>query len=90
MTPSSVAGEVSQWQNQGPAHPALKAAQPPHPVPDGRLEKALEGNGLLQKLGVSREVTPREGVKGGEPPAPSYTHPKTDTYAAERLVLCGV
>lgn len=61
--PSSVTGEVSQRQNLGPAQPSQKVAQPQHLVPDGHHEKALEGSDLLQKLGVSREVTPREEVK---------------------------
>lgn len=61
--PSSVTGEVSQWQNLGPAQPVQKVAQPQHLVPERRLEK--KGSGLLQNLGVSREVTPREEVKGG-------------------------
>lgn len=65
VIPSSVPGEVSRWQNLGPAQPAQKVAQPLHLVPDRRLEKALEGSGLLQKLGVSREVTPRKEVKWG-------------------------
>lgn len=56
-------GQVSQWQSPGPSQPAQKAAQPQHLVPDGCLEKPMEGSGLLQKLGVSREVTPREEVK---------------------------
>lgn len=64
VIPSSVTGKVSRWQNLGPAQPAQKMAQPQHLVPDRCLEKALEGSGLLQKLGVSREVTPREEVKG--------------------------
>ncbi|XP_028633397.1 membrane-spanning 4-domains subfamily A member 10 [Grammomys surdaster] len=51
VIPSSVTGEVSRWQNLGPAQPAKKVAQPQHLVPDRRLEKALEGSGLLQKLG---------------------------------------
>jgi hypothetical protein len=65
--PGSVTGEVSRWQNLGPAQPAQKVAQPQNLVPDGHLEKALEGSDLLQKLGVSREVTPREEVKWGAP-----------------------
>nr|XP_034342571.1 membrane-spanning 4-domains subfamily A member 10 isoform X1 [Arvicanthis niloticus] len=51
VIPSSVTGKVSRWQNLGPAQPAQKVAQPQHLVPDRRLEKALEGSGLLQKLG---------------------------------------
>lgn len=86
---SSVIEEVSPWQNLGPAQPARKVAQPQHLVPDGHLEKAPEGSDFLQKLAVSREVTPREEVKG-RAPAPSYTHPKTETYATWRMVLCGV
>ncbi|XP_076773487.1 membrane-spanning 4-domains subfamily A member 10 isoform X2 [Arvicanthis niloticus] len=53
VIPSSVTGKVSRWQNLGPAQPAQKVAQPQHLVPDRRLEKALEGSGLLQKLGLS-------------------------------------
>ncbi|EDL41397.1 membrane-spanning 4-domains subfamily A member 10 isoform 1 [Mus musculus] len=49
--PGSVTGEVSRWQNLGPAQPAQKVAQPQNLVPDGHLEKALEGSDLLQKLG---------------------------------------
>ncbi|XP_052021929.1 membrane-spanning 4-domains subfamily A member 10 [Apodemus sylvaticus] len=51
VIPSSVTGEVSRWQNLGPAQPVLKVAQPQHLVPDVHLEKALEGRDLLQKLG---------------------------------------
>uniref|UniRef100_A0A8C6N5D3 Membrane-spanning 4-domains, subfamily A, member 10 n=1 Tax=Mus spicilegus TaxID=10103 RepID=A0A8C6N5D3_MUSSI len=49
--PGSVTGEVSRWQNLGPAQPVQKVAQPQNLVPDGHLEKALEGSDLLQKLG---------------------------------------
>ncbi|XP_032751244.1 membrane-spanning 4-domains subfamily A member 10 [Rattus rattus] len=51
VTASSGVGQVSQWQSPGPSQPAQKAAQPQHLVPDGCLEKPMEGSGLLQKLG---------------------------------------
>ncbi|CAO2584732.1 Membrane-spanning 4-domains subfamily A member 10 [Lemmus lemmus] len=44
--------EVSQWQGLGPSQPAQKVAQPQHLAPNGHLEKPLERNDLLQKLGV--------------------------------------
>ncbi|XP_055469692.1 membrane-spanning 4-domains subfamily A member 10 isoform X1 [Psammomys obesus] len=43
-------GEVPQCQDLGPAQPMQKVAQPQHLVPDGHLEKLLEGRDLLQKL----------------------------------------
>lgn len=68
--------KVSQWQGLAPAQPMQKVAQ--HLAPDGHFEKAQERSDLLQKLGVSRKVTPREEVER-KPPASIYTHPKIKT-----------
>ncbi|XP_051003025.1 membrane-spanning 4-domains subfamily A member 10 [Acomys russatus] len=51
VIPSSGTGQVSHWQNLGPAQTTQKVAQSQHLIPDGHLEKSLKRDGLLQKLG---------------------------------------